>query len=94
MTQVWADAFGKASVIERKATMAGEDFSRYTMTPEKIPVFLAWLGTVAPEKVEKAKQTGAALPSLHSPFYRPEAAPSITVGIKAMTLAVMHELKR
>lgn len=93
VTQVWADAFGKASVIERKATMAGEDFSRYTMTPDNIPVLLAWLGTVAPEKVEKAKQTGEALPSLHSPFYRPEAAPSITVGIKAMTLAVLSELK-
>jgi metal-dependent amidase/aminoacylase/carboxypeptidase family protein len=63
VTQVWADAFGKASVIERKATMAGEDFSRYTMTPDKIPVFLAWLGTVAPEKVEKAKQTGEACPA-------------------------------
>jgi hippurate hydrolase len=68
VTDVWSEAFGKASVIERKATMAGEDFSRYTMTPEKIPVFLVWLGTVAPEKVEKAKQIGEALPSLHSPF--------------------------
>lgn len=94
VTGVWSKAFGKASVIERKATMAGEDFSRYTMTSDKIPVFLAWLGTVAPEKVEKAKQTGEVLPSLHSPFYRPEAAPSITVGIKAMTLAVMSELNR
>jgi amidohydrolase len=94
VTQVWADAFGKASVIERKATMAGEDFSRYTMTPDKIPVFLAWLGTVAPEKVEKAKTTGEILPSLHSPFYRPDAAPSITFGVKAMTLAVMSELNR
>jgi hippurate hydrolase len=94
VSQVWADAFGKASLIERKATMAGEDFSRYTMTPDKIPVFLAWLGTVAPEKVEKAKSTGEILPSLHSPFYRPEAAPSIAVGVKAMTLAVMSELKR
>jgi amidohydrolase len=94
VTGVWSKAFGKASVIERKATMAGEDFSRYTMTPDKIPVFLAWLGTVAPEKVEKAKQTGETLPSLHSPFYRPEAAPSIIVGIKAMTLAVMNELNR
>ncbi len=91
---VWADAFGKASIIERKTTMAGEDFSRYTMTPDKIPVFLVWLGTVAPEKIEQAKTTGEILPSLHSPFYRPEAAPSITFGVKAMTLAVMSELKR
>lgn len=94
VSQVWVDAFGKTSVIERKATMAGEDFSRYTMTSEKIPVFLAWLGTVSPEKVEKAKATGEILPSLHSPFYRPEVAPSITAGVKAMTLAVMHELNR
>jgi amidohydrolase len=94
VTQVWADAFGKASIIERKPTMAGEDFSRYTMTPDKIPVFLAWLGTVAPEKMERAKSTGEILPSLHSPFYRPEPAPSITFGVKAMTLAVLNELKR
>ncbi|OYW75243.1 MAG: peptidase M20 [Verrucomicrobia bacterium 12-59-8] len=94
VTQVWADVFGKTSLIERKPTMAGEDFSRYTMTPDKIPVFLAWLGTVAPEKIEQAKATGAILPSLHSPFYRPEPAPSITFGVKAMTLAVLSELKR
>lgn len=94
VSQVWADALGKTSVIERKATMAGEDFSRYTMTPEKIPVFLAWMGTVAPEKVEKAAKTGEVLPSLHSPFYRPDPVPSITFGVKAMTLAVMNELNR
>ena len=94
VSSVWSEAFGKASLIERKTTMAGEDFSRYTMTSDKIPVFLAWLGTVAPEKVVKANKNGEMLPSLHSPFYRPEAAPSITFGVKAMTLAVMSELKR
>jgi hippurate hydrolase len=91
---VWSEAFGKTSIIERKTSMAGEDFSRYTMTPEKIPVFLTWLGTVAPEKIEKANKTGEVLPSLHSPFYRPEPAPSITFGVKAMTLAVLSELNR
>jgi amidohydrolase len=94
VTQVWADVFGKTRIVERKPTMAGEDFSRYTMTAEKIPVFLAWIGTVSPEKIEQAKASGEILPSLHSPFYRPEPAPSITFGIKAMTLAVMNELKR
>ena len=92
--KVWAGAFGEKNIIQRKASMAGEDFSRYTMTAEKIPVFLAWLGTVAPERVEKAKSTGEILPSLHSPFYRPEPAFSITFGVKAMTLAVMSELNR
>ena len=94
VTQVWADAFGKPSIIERKPTMAGEDFSRYTMTSDKIPVFLAWLGTVAPEKFEQAKAAGEVLPSLHSPFYRPEPVPSITFGVKAMTLAVLSELRQ
>ena len=92
--KVWAGAFGEQNIIQRKASMAGEDFSRYAMTDEKIPVFLAWLGTVAPERVEKAKSTGEILPSLHSPFYRPEPTSSITYGVKAMTLAVMAELKR
>ena len=92
--KVWAGAFGEKNIIQRKASMAGEDFSRYAMTDEKIPVFLVWLGTVAPERVEKAKSTGEILPSLHSPFYRPEPASSITYGVKAMTLAVMGELKR
>jgi len=94
VSNVWSEAFGKTSIIERKTSMAGEDFSRYTMTEEKIPVFLAWLGTVAPEKIEKANKTSEVLPSLHSPFYRPEPAPSITFGVKAMTLAVLSELNR
>ena len=38
---VWSEAFGQASITERKTSMAGEDFSRYKMTPEKIPFFLA-----------------------------------------------------
>ncbi|WP_395751493.1 M20 family metallopeptidase [Prosthecobacter sp.] len=94
VTQVWAEAFGKSSLIERKPTMAGEDFSRYTMTSDKIPIFLAWLGTVAPEKFERTKANGEILPSLHSPFYRPEPVPSVTFGVKAMTLAVLSELRR
>jgi hypothetical protein len=43
--------------------MPSEDFFRYTMTPQKIPVFLAWLGMVAPEKIEKAQKTRKMLPN-------------------------------
>ncbi len=52
------------------------------MTSKKIPVVLVWLGTVAPEKVEKAKATSEILPSRHSPVYRPEAASTITFGVR------------
>lgn len=84
---------GKENFTERKPTMGGEDFSRYGMTAERIPICMFWLGATPAEKVRDAEKTNQPLPSLHSPFFRPDPETTIATGVKAMTLAVMENLK-
>jgi hippurate hydrolase len=69
--------------------MGGEDFSRYGLKTG-VPIFLFWLGTVAPEKVAAARTSGTPLPSLHSALYAPVPEPSIRTGVTAMSLAVLE----
>ena len=46
-----------------------------------------WLGAVEPKAYRRAIKRGEALPSLHSPFFAPDAARSIDTGVQAMTAA-------
>ena len=51
-----------------------------------------WIGTISPERIEKAKVKGENLPALHSSKYYPEPGLSISTGIRAMTAAVVQLL--
>jgi hippurate hydrolase len=86
------DRFGKESVKLRLATMGGEDFSRYGMTEDKIPICIFWLGTIPPKRVEEAEKGGNPLPSLHSPFYKPDADDSLHYGVGSLSAAVQAAL--
>lgn len=81
---------GSENVVTKPPTMGGEDFSRFGRAG--VPIFIFWLGTVAPEKVEQARRTGQPLPSLHSPFFAPVPEPSIRTGVMAMTCAALELL--
>ncbi len=86
---VLKEVLGAERVTERPPTLGGEDFSRYSQGG--VPVFLFWLGTVAPQRVaEAAKEGGKPLPSLHSDHYHPVPEPSIKTGVLAMSLAVLN----
>ena len=65
----------------------------YGMTADKIPICMFWLGATPAQKGKEAEKTNQPLPSLHSPFFRPDAEPAMETGIKAMTLAVLECLK-
>jgi len=80
---------GNENVIEVPAAMVGEDFGRYGLTEENIPILLSWLGSVNPEKYEDAKNRGSELPALHSPYYYPDAEPTLKTGASAMVKAMM-----
>jgi hippurate hydrolase len=41
-----------------------------------------------------AQRGGKPLPSLHSPFWAPDAEPTIKAGITAMTAAVLELMKK
>jgi amidohydrolase len=86
---LFRDVLGEQNVQERPPIMGGEDFSRYGK--EGVPIFLYFLGTIDPKRVEAAKRTGAdPLPSLHSDVYFPVPEPSIRTGVLTMSLAVLN----
>ncbi|MDO6505769.1 amidohydrolase [Colwellia sp. 4_MG-2023] len=76
---------GKDNIVVVPPVMAGEDFSRYGRTKEKIPSTLLWLGTVNPTQYKEAKKNNNALPSLHSGKFAPDAKPTILTGVIGMT---------
>jgi amidohydrolase len=88
---MFKEALGSDKVFERPLVLGGEDFSRYGR--EKVPIFLYFLGTVAPERIAEAiKEGGAPLPSLHSDLFYPVPEPSIKTGVLTMSLAVLNLL--
>jgi hippurate hydrolase len=76
---------GKENVIAVDPVMAGEDFSRFGRTKEKIPSTLLWLGSVNSAKYKKAKENNEGLPTLHSAKFAPDTKPTILTGVKGMT---------
>ena len=87
---VWRQALGPENVVDTPPVMAGEDFSEYGRTEADIPAVIFWLGTVDPARVK----SGEPLPSLHSPFFKPEPRASIQTGVQAMTAAALELLGR
>jgi hippurate hydrolase len=86
---LFREVLGADRVTARPPVLGGEDFSRYGRKTG-VPIFLFWLGTVAPEKVAAAAMSGTPLPSLHSALYAPVPEPSIRTGVLAMSMAVME----
>jgi hippurate hydrolase len=85
--------FGGDAVSERPPSMVGEDFARYGMTEERRPICMFWLGVVPEAKFRQAQASGAPLPSLHSPFFRPDAPLAVRTGAKALILGVLEGLQ-
>lgn len=68
-----------------KPVMIGEDFGEYSQTPEKIPSYILWMGTVAPEKKGSAE-----LPSLHTSRFAPDYSRTLPVAIKILSTCMME----
>ncbi|HEV3163784.1 MAG TPA: amidohydrolase [Isosphaeraceae bacterium] len=77
---------GESNVEESELTMGAEDFGLYSQGG--VPIFMFRLGTIPPARMAEARAKGEKLPSLHSPLYKPDAAPSLRTGVRAMTAAV------
>jgi amidohydrolase len=90
---IWQSSLGAENVIEVDPVMAGEDFSEYGRTTDKIPISIMWLGTVDEERFKTAKQGGAPLPPLHSPLFWPAPHPTIKTGVKATVAAALELLQ-
>lgn len=82
--------FGNDNINEVSAVMGGEDFSRYGKTKESVPIFMFSLGVVNKTLFEQYSREGKKLPSIHSDKFLPDYEPSIEMGIKAMTNAIIN----
>ncbi|MBL9187667.1 MAG: amidohydrolase [Opitutaceae bacterium] len=87
-----AGALGTERVRPVDPVMAGEDFSEFGRTAEKVPICLFWLGAVDPVKFADHERTGMPLPSLHSSKFAPLPEPAIRTGIAAMSAAALDLL--
>jgi hippurate hydrolase len=90
---VFTALYGKDQVVDRKPTMGGEDFSRYGMTEDKIPVCMFWLGATPAETIREAAKSGEPTPGLHSPFFRPDIETVLPIGVTSMSAAVLDLMK-
>ena len=86
--------FPEGRVIETKPSMGGEDFGRYYRADKSINSFIFWVGGVPADQMAKAAAGQLTLPSLHSPFWAPEADKVIATASEAMTVLALNILKR
>jgi amidohydrolase len=86
-------ALGEDNVVKVAPIMASEDFGNYSLD-QKIPVTMFWLGASEPAKVRQSRETGVAIPGLHSALFTPVPEPTLRTGVKAMTSAVLELMKK
>jgi len=82
--------FGETNLVEKRASMGGEDFAEFGRTDPKVPICMMNIGGVSPEAHKESQQTGKPLPSLHSPFWAPAPEPGIKAGVTALTATVIE----
>jgi hippurate hydrolase len=87
-------SLGKENVLAGEPAMASEDFSLYALEDPKPPICMFRLGAADPQKLREAQEKGARLPGLHSSEFAPVPEPTIRIGVKAMTSAVLDLMKK
>jgi len=91
---VFRSALGDAALAERKPTMGGEDFGRYSRRLG-VPGLLFRLGTVGPRAWSASLRKGATpLPTLHSSRFAPEPTVTLRTGLRAMGHLALSLLPR
>ena len=74
--------------------MGGEDFSRFWLADKSIESLIFWVGGTPRPVWDAAGGNQQKLPSLHSPFWAPDAEAVISTATEAMTLAALDVLKK
>jgi metal-dependent amidase/aminoacylase/carboxypeptidase family protein len=94
LTGVFEARFGKDRVLAAPPTMGGEDFSRYWLADQSKESVIFWVGGVPQGQWDAAEGDASKLPSLHSPFWAPDAEKVIATATEAMTAAALHVLAK
>jgi hippurate hydrolase len=94
LTQLFGSHFGSGRVVQTKPIMASEDFSEYWLADKTKETTIFWVGGVPKAKWDAVGGDETKLPSLHSPFWAPEAEAVISTATEAMTVAALDILKK
>lgn len=95
MAALFKARFGDARVIATPPVMGGEDFSEfYRADKANVESLIFWVGGVPQAQYDAAMKGGKGLPSLHSPFWAPDADKVISTATEAMTAAAMDLMKK
>ena len=86
--------FGADRLASPPPAMVGEDFSRFHLADKSIESLLFWVGGTAKPKWDAANGDPQKLPSLHSPFWAPDAEAVISTATEALTVAALDVLKK
>ena len=86
--------FGEARTAVLQPSMVGEDIGRYWLNNKEISGTLFWVGGTPKAKWDAAGGDISKLPSLHSPFWAPDAEAVISTATEAMTIAALDVLKK
>jgi hippurate hydrolase len=95
MAELFKQRFGEKRVISTPPVMGGEDFSEfYRADKENVESLIFWVGGVPQAQYDAAMKNKTPLPSLHSPFWAPDADKVISTATEAMTAAAMELMKK
>ena len=92
--ELFARQFGTERTTVLAPHMVGEDVGRFWLDDQSIQGALFWVGGVPKAKWDAVNGDTAKLPSLHSPFWTPDAETVISTATEAMTVASLDVLKK
>ncbi len=88
------ERFGAERVIQTPPVMGGEDFGRFWRADKSIKSMIFWVGGVPQAEYDAAKKEGRTLPSLHSPFWAPDAPAVIATATEALAAMAMKLMEK
>jgi len=91
---VFTEHFGAERVVSTPAVMAGEDFGRYRLADPDIESLIFWVGGTPQDQWDMAGGDHHKLPSLHSPFWAPDADAVISTATEALTVLSLDLLAK
>ncbi|MFT4937666.1 MAG: amidohydrolase [Paraglaciecola sp.] len=94
MAALFKQRFGEERVVSTPAVMGGEDFGRFYRADKNIKSLIFWVGGVTQANWDKAQKGELNLPSLHSPYWAPEADAVINTATQALTSAAMQIMRK
>jgi amidohydrolase len=83
------DILGDDNVISVDPAMVAEDFGKYGLTGEKVPIGLFWLGGVNKDSYDEFRKNIISLPPLHNSSFAPDFDPTFRTGVSAMSRTII-----